>query len=69
MSTTAAFISLRVSLEELGPHSPTNPPQATWGVGAICGYMELTETPIISHKPVIEKARKKDHISGSCLWK
>lgn len=32
---------------------------ATWGVGAICGYIELTETLVISHKLVKQKAREK----------
>lgn len=32
---------------------------ATWGVGAICGYTDLTETLIISHKLVKQKARGK----------
>lgn len=44
-----------------GPTAPQIPPQATWGAGTICGYVELTETLIISHKPVIEKARKRPH--------
>lgn len=32
---------------------------ATCGVGAICGYIDLTETLIISHKLVKQKARGK----------
>lgn len=32
---------------------------ATWGVVAICGYTEMTETLIISHNLVNQKAREK----------
>lgn len=39
--------------------APQIPFSETWGVGAICVYIELTETLIISHKLVKQKAREK----------
>ena len=56
---TMSLISLRVSVKRPRPHSSTNLLLATWGGGAMCGFIKMTETLIISHKLVKQKAREK----------